>query len=186
MNRVTIAIIVFFGTALFLYWQVQVKQGQQQQVRTRIDLPDYVATQLNSVTYDEKGRLSSRVSAEHMAHYQDKDLTIFSKPEYLLYGEDVNSPWKITAQQGRLKKLQGKVFLDDEVEIRAVNKQEPLQSVVTKHLQMDLHSKTMESEAMVYIKGNGFKSQGLGLYADFNQETVRLKSQVTGTYEAKK
>ena len=186
MNRVTIAIIVFFGTALFLYWQVQVKQGQQQQVKSQIELPDYVATQLDSVTYDKDGQLSSRVSAEHMEHFQDKDLTIFSKPEYLLYGDDINSPWKITAQQGRLMKAQGQVFLDDSVEIRAVNKQEPLQSVVTKHLQMDLNDKTMESEEMVYIKGNGFKSQGLGLYADFNQETVRLKSQVTGTYEAKK
>ncbi len=185
MSRVTIAIAVFFGTALLLYWQVQVKQGQRQ-VQSQIDLPDYVATGLSSVTYDKEGRLSSRVSAENMAYFQDKDLTVFSDPEYLLYGDDVNSPWKITAQRGRLRKTQGEVFLGDKVEIRAVNKQEPLQSVLTSHLRMDLNAKTMESDDMVYIRGNGFKSQGLGLYADFYQETVRLKSQVTGTYEAKK
>ncbi len=185
MNRVTIAIVVFFSTALYLYWQVQLKQGQQQQVESKIELPDYVATKLHSVTYDEAGQLSSRVFAEHMEHYQEKDLTLFSKPVYLLYGKDVHSPWRITAEQGRLKKLQGKVFLDGDVEIKAVNKQEPLQSVITKHLQMDLITKTMQSDAMVYITGSGFKSQGRGLYADFNQETVRLKSQVTGTYETK-
>ena len=186
MNRVTIAIIVFFSTALYLYWQVQVKQGQNQQIHTQIELPDFVATKLHSLTYDENGQLSSQVTAEHMEHYQEKDLTLFNQPVYLLYGDDLSSPWRITAQQGRLHKLQGKVFLDDDVEIEAVNRQEPLQSVLTKHLRMDLITKTMESEEMVYIKGNGFKSQGLGLYADFNQETVRLKSQVTGTYEAKK
>lgn len=184
MNRVTIAIFVFFSTALYLYWQVQLKQGQQQ-VKSQVELPDYVATQLNSVTYDKNGQLSSQVSAEYMEHFKEKDLTLFSKPEYLLYGDDIHSPWQITALQGRLNKRQGKVFLEGEVKIKAVNKQEPLQSVVTKHLQMDLNSKTMESDEMVYIRGNGFKSQGLGLYADFNQQTVRLQSQVTGTYEAK-
>ncbi|MBM7072255.1 LPS export ABC transporter periplasmic protein LptC [Shewanella sp. 202IG2-18] len=185
MNRVTIAIVIFFSTALYLYWQVQVKQGQKQQVTSKIELPDYTATQLDSVAYDEKGQLSSRVTAEHMEHYQDKDLTLFSKPVYLIYGDDIHSPWRITAEQGRLQKMLGKVYLDDSVELKAVNKQEPLQSVITKHLQMDLKTKTMQSDEMVYIKGNGFNSQGRGLYADFNQETVRLKSQVTGTYEIK-
>ncbi|MGB0893934.1 MAG: LPS export ABC transporter periplasmic protein LptC [Parashewanella sp.] len=185
MNRVTLAIILFFSTALFLYWQVQVKQGQQAQHVSTEEIPDYVATNLNSLEFDKKGKLSSRVTAEHMEHYQNKDITLFAKPVYVLFGDNDATPWRVEAQQGLLTKEQSQVVLTGGVVLKAVDKQEPLQSVHTDSLKMDLTTNILTSDDKVYIKGHGFHSQGTGLFADKEAEIIRLKSQVSGTYEAK-
>ncbi|RLV60267.1 LPS export ABC transporter periplasmic protein LptC [Parashewanella curva] len=187
MNRVTLAIIVFFSTAFVLYWQVQQKQGDKIAQGPQIERPDYMATDLNSVAYDEQGNLSSKVTAKHMEHYATRDTTLFTEPVYWLYGEGSDSPWRISAKEGRLKKDDTqKAYLDWDVTLEAIGKKEPIQSVSTRHVELDLDNKTMTTDAMVYIKGNGFQSQGKGLFADFNNETVRLNDQVTGTYEANK
>ncbi|WP_133405477.1 LPS export ABC transporter periplasmic protein LptC [Parashewanella tropica] len=187
MNRVTLAIILFFSTALVLYWQVQQKQGEKVALGPQIERPDYMATELNSISYDKQGRLSSQVTAKHMEHYATRDTTLFTEPVYLLYGDSNESPWRISAKEGRLKKDDTqKAYLDWNVKLEAVGKKEPLQSVSTRYVELDLDKKIMTTDAMVYIKGNGFNSQGKGLYADLNRETVRLNDQVTGTYEANK
>ncbi|MBE8166952.1 MAG: LPS export ABC transporter periplasmic protein LptC [Shewanella sp.] len=185
MNRVTIAIVLFFGTALYLYWQVQVKQSQKQINVSTIEQPDFVATDLRSAEFNELGLVSSRVTAKHMEHYQDNNVTLFTQPVYIVYGTDGTSPWRITADKGQFLKGIGKVYLQGDVTLQAVDVQEPLQSVHTSALEMDLTTKTMTSEEMVYIKGNRFNSQGKGMFADKNAQTIRLNSQVTGTYEAK-
>ncbi|MCL1077470.1 LPS export ABC transporter periplasmic protein LptC [Parashewanella spongiae] len=185
MNRVTIAIVLFFGTALYLYWQVQVKQSQKENNLPSVEQPDYVATDLRSAEFNEQGLISSRVTAKHMEHYQDNNVTLFTQPVYIVYGTDRTSPWRITAEKGQFQKDMGKVYLQGDVTLQAVDLQEPLQSVNTNALEMDLITKTMTTEEMVYIKGNSFNSQGKGMFADKNAQTIRLNSQVTGTYEAK-
>lgn len=186
MNRVTVAIILFFGTALYLYWQVQVKQGQAQLTLNNIKQPDFEATQLRSSEYNEQGILSSRVTAEHMEHYQDDNLTLFTQPVYFLFSKDklATNPWRIRADLGQFNDQQNHVTLQGKVQIKAIDQQEPLQSVNTDSLLMDLTTKTMTTDNMVYIEGKTFTSQGKGMFADKNSQTIRLNSQVTGIYEA--
>ncbi|QSX29538.1 LPS export ABC transporter periplasmic protein LptC [Shewanella cyperi] len=186
MNRVTLAIIAFFGTALLLYWQVQSKQnaGEGKQTSSQL-LPDFVATELRSVEYNDKGQVSSKVSASYMEHFQASNITEFTEPVYLIYPNEGAAQWRLSASRGKLSKNSGKVVLEQDVQIQAISQQEPLQNLSTSYLELDLNTMIMTSNRPILVFGKGFNVTGQGLYADLNAQEVKLLSQVKGSYEPK-
>lgn len=186
MNRVTLAIILFFSTALALYWQVQLKRGAQSADSEHAEVkPDFVADDLRSVEFNDQGLVNSRVSASHMEHFDDANLTYFTDPVYLVYPDDGKAQWRLQAKQGTLNKITGEVVLQKDVIINAISPQEPIQTLTTSYMQLDLNTMIMTSDRVISIKGSDFMIQGTGLYADLNAQEVQLTSQVEGTYEAK-
>lgn len=186
MNRVTLAIIAFFGTALILYWQVQHKRGADSAGGlSNIGKPDYIIEDLHSVEFNDQGLVNSRVTAKHMEHYELKNQTFFTEPVYLIYPDQGKAQWQVSADQGQLNKNTSKVVLENNVIINAINSQEPIQTLSTSFLELDLNTMIMTSDRIIYITGKDFKIQGQGLYADLNAQEVQLTSQVVGTYEAK-
>ncbi|GIU43230.1 LPS export ABC transporter periplasmic protein LptC [Shewanella algidipiscicola] len=185
MNRVTLAIIAFFGTALILYWQVQSKHGSQALLLDASDRPDYVINNINSVQYDEQGKLNSRVSASHMEHYAERNITYFTQPIYLVYPDNGDAQWRLRSARGTLDKDSGRVILENNVIIDAISPEEPIQTIETNYMELDLNTMIMTSDRTIRITGNDFLITGKGLYADLNAQKVRLTSQVEGTYETK-
>ncbi len=185
MSRVTLAIIAFFGTALILYWQVQMKRGDQEGVLDTIERPDYIVNDLKSVQYDEQGNVSSRVSASHMEFYADKNITNFSKPIYLVYPQNGEAQWRLRSTEGTLDKNSGRVTLEKNVIIDAISPEEPIQTIETTYLELNLDTMIMTSDREIRITGKDFFITGKGLEADLNAQNVRLISQVEGTYETK-
>ncbi|QYJ79358.1 LPS export ABC transporter periplasmic protein LptC [Shewanella acanthi] len=186
MSRVTLAIIAFFGTALVLYWQVQQKRGDDTDTSLNNgDRPDYIIDDLRSIEFNEQGQVNSRVSAQHMEHFEQKNQTDFVRPVYLVYPDKGQAQWQIQADNGRLLKDTGKVALENNVIIEAISPGEPIQTLSTSFLELDLNTMIMTSDRIIYVKGKDFNIQGQGLYADLNAQEVQLTSQVVGTYEAK-
>ncbi|MDF0533037.1 LPS export ABC transporter periplasmic protein LptC [Shewanella yunxiaonensis] len=186
MNRVTLAIIAFFTAALVLYWQVQNKRNSEAtQLSTDVIQPDYVADDLRSVSYDQNGMISSRVSAKHMEHYEQDDRTVFTNPVYWVFPDKGQTEWRMTALQGQLDKHSNKVVLQNDVIIDAISPTEPIQSISTSYLELNLSNMIMTSDKNILINGQDFNITGLGLYADLNAQQVKLLSQVKGTYETK-
>lgn len=184
MSRVTLAIVLFFSIALGLYWQVQMKKNEQQtSASTGIEQPDFVADNLKSVSYNDEGKVESRVSADHMEHYEANNLTRFTQPVYLLYPDDGNAHWRISATEGTLDRHDNIVTLQNNVIIDAITPNEPLQQLKTSYLELDLDTMIMRSDRVINVDGVGFKVDGTGLYADLNEQTVELLNQVTGIYE---
>ncbi|MBO1273346.1 MAG: lipopolysaccharide export system protein LptC [Shewanella sp.] len=186
MNRVTLAIIAFFTAALILYWQVQNKRNTDASLQNSdVVRPDYVADDLHSVSYDENGMISSRVSAKHMEHYEQDDRTVFSSPVYWIFPDKGQAEWRMTAEQGLLDKRSNKVVLENNVIIDAISPTEPIQSISTSYLELNLSNMIMTSDKNILVKGQDFDITGQGLYADLNAQQVKLLSQVKGTYETK-
>ena len=183
MNRVNLAITVFFGTAILLYWQVQSKRGDAELTIDPQSRPDYIVDDIKSVAYNELGLVSNRLSAKHMEHYQDNNITLFTEPIYLIYPEKGQAQWQVQSGKGTMNKKSGKVILEDNVIINAIDTKEPIQTVTTSYLELDLNTRIMVSDRKVYITGSDFIIEGLGLYGDLNAESVKLTSQVHGTYE---
>ncbi|MGL5409262.1 MAG: LPS export ABC transporter periplasmic protein LptC, partial [Shewanella sp.] len=104
---------------------------------------------------------------------------------YLVYPDQGKAQWRIRADQGRLSKNTGKVELENNVIIDAINPEEPIQTLSTSFLELDLNTMIMTSDRIIYVTGKDFTIQGQGLYADLNAQEVQLTSQVIGTYEAK-
>ncbi|WP_144211301.1 LPS export ABC transporter periplasmic protein LptC [Shewanella donghaensis] len=186
MSRVTLAIIGFFGAALVLYWQVQVKRSEKEANTLPGPVrPDFIANDLRSTEFNEQGVVQSRVSAKHMEHFQQTNVTLFTEPVYLIYPDDGKAEWQLTADVGKLNKETGKVVLENNVIIDAINIDEPVQSLTTTMLSLDLNTMIMTSDRQIVVTGQDFNIQGLGLYADLNAQELELLSQVEGTYEAK-
>lgn len=72
--------------------------------------PDFIAKNLYSVAYDEQGKLSYRIFADSMTHFEHQQQTLFDHPVVLVYPEDIRPIWQLTANsgilQGRLQKSQ--------------------------------------------------------------------------------
>ncbi|PKH98578.1 LPS export ABC transporter periplasmic protein LptC [Shewanella sp. 11B5] len=184
MSRVSLGIIAFFGLAFILYWQAQIKRSEMDAVQIRgIERPDFVADNLRTTEFNQLGFVESRVSAEHMEHYASSDITHFTKPIYLIFPENGKAQWQLSADRGQLNKNTSKVTLENNVIIDAIDIEEPLQSLSTQAIAVDLTTMIGTSQEMVYIKGKGFIIQGLGLHADLNSQKLSLLSQVEGTYE---
>ena len=73
MNRVTLAIIILFGTALTLYWQIQSKDKQGIQGLDFSKQPDYVADNLQSTEYNDQGLINNKIYAEHMEYFENNN-----------------------------------------------------------------------------------------------------------------
>ncbi|MBR9727625.1 LPS export ABC transporter periplasmic protein LptC [Shewanella intestini] len=184
MNRVTWAIIAFFGAAIILYWQVQVKRNAQQaQIGTSIERPDFIANNLKTITFNEQGIVDSKVTAKHMEHFESTNMTHFTQPVYLVYPQDGQAQWRLSANKGKLDKDSGLVTLSDDVLIDAIDVNEPLQSLKTQYIQLDLNTLIGTSSKQVIINGNGFSIKGIGLHADLNTRELTLLEQVQGIYE---
>lgn len=185
MNRVTLAILLFFSIALGLYWQVQMKQNEQDaNADSNIITPDFVAKDLKSINFNSKGDVESRVTADYMEHFATSNLTNFTEPVFLLYPENEKGYWRIAAKQGALDKNVNMVTLHKDVIINAIAPDEPMQKLMTSYLQLDLNTMIMRSDQAIAVEGDDYRLQGVGLYADLNQQTVELLNQVTGIYEA--
>ncbi|SQH75046.1 putative Lipopolysaccharide export system protein LptC [Shewanella benthica] len=183
MNRVTLAIIAFFGTALLLYWQVQSKKSNDT-VTFDVSLrPDYIADDLRSVDYNELGLVSSRVTATHMEHFDETNMTYFTQPIYLIYPDGGQAKWRLQSTMGTLNKKSGKVVLENNVIIDSISPDEPIQTMKTSYLELDLNTMVMTSDREVYITGNDFTIQGVGLFGDLNAQKIQLLSKVKGIYE---
>lgn len=120
-----------------------------------------------------------------MEHYEDNNTTLFTEPIYLIYPEkgQGQAQWQVQSAKGIMNKNSGKVILEDNVIINAIDTKEPIQTVTTSYLELDLNTRMMVSDRKVYITGSDFVIEGLGLYGDLNAEIVTLTSQVHGTYE---
>ncbi|MCE9687085.1 LPS export ABC transporter periplasmic protein LptC [Shewanella sp. AS16] len=186
MNRVTLAIIAFFSTALILYWQVQHKHGSQDSGNLAAqNRPDFMANDLRSISFNDEGKVNSRVTAKYMEHFAEFNLTKFTQPVYLIYPDKGQAQWRLRANQGRLNKDSGKVVLENDVIIDAISPTEPVQTLTTSYLELDLNTMIMTSDRVIYVKGKDFNIRGQGLYADLNAQEVQLTSQIEGTYDAK-
>ncbi|WP_394130295.1 LPS export ABC transporter periplasmic protein LptC [Shewanella maritima] len=184
MNRVTLAIIIFFSTAIALYWQVQVKRNAMQDSKVKtVERPDFIANDLKTTMFNEQGYIESKVTATHMEHFESTNLTHFTDPVYLIFPENGEAQWRLSATKGQLDKENSEVTLFDDVLIDAIDIDEPLQSLRTKDMTLNLTTMIGTSQERVNIKGKGFIIDGLGLHADLNTQELTLLSQVEGIYE---
>ncbi|WOT04686.1 LPS export ABC transporter periplasmic protein LptC [Shewanella youngdeokensis] len=184
MNRVTFAIIALFGTALALYWQVQSKKIDQTSNIDTSKRPNYIISDLRSTEYNEAGMINSKVSAKNMEHFEDASMTYFTEPVYLIYPDDGKSQWRLRATKGSHNNLTGKVSLENNVIIDSLSPEEPIQTLTTSYMELDLNTMQMTSDKLIKVTGVEFNIQGTGLFADLNEQSVKLLNKVEGIYDA--
>ncbi|WP_163934545.1 LPS export ABC transporter periplasmic protein LptC [Paraferrimonas sp. SM1919] len=184
MKRI-FAVCLFCGLLAFtLYWQAQLKRANSDAAANTSIQPDFIATGLTSVTFTAKGFKESQLKADYMEHYQSLDMTNFEKPLVYIYPNNGSSQWTATSAQGTFNTDTQVLSLSNQVIIQAIEPNEPIQSLSSQYLELNLDTMIISSQRKVDIYGSNYHLTGVGLYGDLEANYIDLKQQVNGTYEA--
>ncbi|MBW3141000.1 LPS export ABC transporter periplasmic protein LptC [Ferrimonas balearica] len=181
MKRELLAGLLLLAAAGALYWRnLQIEDQTPQQLAE--SEPDFVARALRTRSYDENGRLAAQIAADSMRHFQEEGRTEFTEPVYLIYPQDSEAVWKVQAHQGHLNGTRH-VALENDVIITAIEPNEPLRTIRTESLQLDLETMVLTTEDPIRALGESFEVRGTGLWADLNLNQFKLNSKVSASYE---
>ncbi|GAA4901608.1 LPS export ABC transporter periplasmic protein LptC [Ferrimonas pelagia] len=173
--------LILLALAAGLYWR-SVQLEEQAPAFDASSEPDFVARALRTRSYDANGRLAAEIAADSMQHYQQEALTEFDQPIYLIYPEDQPGVWKVQATSGRLQQNRY-LLLQQQVVITAIEPEEPLRTIHTDHLTLDLETMVMTSDAPIRAEGELFTLNATGLWADLNHNKIELQHDVNATYQ---
>lgn len=150
-------------------------------------LPDSYATNVTAIRYDSNGHIASELSAPKLTHYSKDDVTVFIKPEIVLYNE-TQQPWKITADEGKATQgfntiiLQGNVVL-----FQMAGKNNPEVTIKTSLLNLDTKQQIASTKEPVVmnqksIDGSVTSVTAIGVEAYQKTGEIKLLSHARGVY----
>ncbi|MBT0585441.1 LPS export ABC transporter periplasmic protein LptC [Alteromonas oceanisediminis] len=183
MNRITYSISALFILALATYLPTWFKDEQEMADDSAQDAwqPTYQAKNLRSALYDEDGRLTHRVFASEMEHYDQLGFVFFKQPQYTIYMEEQQKPWQLTAQEGTLYD-DDRIQLERDVVIQTLSDDNFVKTIRTQYIQVMLDTKKMLSDQPVIIEGADYEIQSNGFEADLNTKEYELKRHVQTVY----
>lgn len=183
MNRLSYSISALFILALATYIPTWLKEDDSPQQNTQEDAykPTYQATNLRSALYDESGELSHRIFASKMEHFEQLGFVYFTQPQYTIYMEDDQRPWRVTAEEGTLYD-DNRIQLERNVVITSLSDDEFVKTINTEFLQINLDTKVMTSDQAVTITGQDYQITSNGLNANLQTKHYELKQHVQTVY----
>lgn len=183
MNRLSYSISALFLLALATYMPTWLKEEELPQISRDDDIskPTYQAKNLRSALYDENGVLSHRIFASEMEHYDQLGFVYFKQPQYTIYMEDDQQPWRVTADEGTLYD-DNRIQLERNVVITSLSDEAFVKTITTEYLQINLDSKIMTSDQAVTIQGQDYQIQSNGFNANLQTKEYELKQHVQTTY----
>lgn len=183
MSRAGVLICLFFLAGLLLFWNPFWSINEQTtQPKPKLHQPDFIADDMTLRQHNSQGNLSSQVHAQHMAHYDENNVTEFTKPSYIIYPEDGDPRWKISADIGIFNQ-RDHVVLKNNVIINAIDPNESVKSITTSRLELDLNTMKVSSNDVIKIIGEQYSITGVGLKADLNQQKIELIKDIQAVYD---
>lgn len=154
---------------------------------------DAYAVGINTVLYDASGNINYTLQAERQVHFDDDSMEL-DKP-YIRLFENGNSRWNIVANSGWVTPLLNyqagvgtatiqTIELSGAIEVYSLDEMGNRMQMLTDSLTVNPHDKTIETDQPVTVVSNSFEISSTGMHADLNQDSLVLKREVQGTYEA--
>ena len=183
MNRLTYSISALFILALATYIPTWLKQDDASPDVTEQDAysPTYKAINLRSALYDESGKLTHSIFASEMEHYDQLGFVFFKKPQYTIYVDDDEQPWRLTANEGTLYD-DNRIQLEQNVVIQSQSEGNFVKTITTEFIQFNLDTKLMTSDQPVVIIGEDYEIQSNGFNANLTTKEYELKQHVQTVY----
>lgn len=171
------------GIALLAYlalWEEGTPPAIEEWMRDQpgAEQPDAHIETLTTRQFGDSGALQFQIFSPKARHYAKSDSTHFEMPvvDYV----DEQSRWRGTSQEGVMFNSNSSVILQRDVVLQQLSRNAKLS---TELLWIFIDNNTAVTNAPVTIEANGGKMQGIGMTADFNQQTLKLTSKVQGVYE---
>ncbi len=147
--------------------------------------PSYIATDINSVHFNETGFMDHKISADKATNFNEDKLTNFKKPKLTVYlqNEQTESKtiWQLTSEEGVLHQ-QNKLVLTTNVLVKNLSLDQLIETMETEKLTIYLDTKELTSDLLVTWKGPQMQQQGVGMWASLVTEELIMKDQIKAVY----
>ncbi|WP_404342446.1 LPS export ABC transporter periplasmic protein LptC [Pseudoalteromonas mariniglutinosa] len=181
MNIARILLSIVFICCMAWLWYPYLSQPINTAVNEEelIAKPDYTATALKQTAYDQKGKISHKVTAEKMELYQQLGFTFFQRPIFTLYNEQ--QIWQVSAVEATLYENNQLIFEGDVI-AKNLTHNGMIENINAENIQVDIKLMTMFSQQPVILTGPNLEITGKGLKADLKAEIVELTNHTRTIY----
>jgi len=182
----TLAIFILF--AIGSYWLLQkTSEPTVSDKKSASRFPDYFMENFSVTRLNIQGQPESILTATKMQHYADDDSAELEQPSLNLNrtGTAKNSLVTLRADRAVFFKHKNILYLHDNVVIhRAATKTQGELSIYTDYLKVDIATNIAETDLAAQVKTPEAQIDSTGLIFDSIKGTLKLPSNVKGTYEA--
>lgn len=182
--RTYITLVIFILIAIGSFWFLQdLTKEPVSDKEADSHFPDYFMDNFSITSLNQQGEPEYILQAKKMLHYSDDDKAELEQPYLNITQADKN----ITLQASRAVFLQQEniIYLHEKVIIhRAASKTQTELSIYTDYLKINTQLHIAETNLAARVKTPEAELNTIGLILDNLQGTLKLQSQVKGTYEA--
>lgn len=184
MNKKNLGYILLIILAVaFYYYQREDSPAMELSAVDLSTQPIYQSEQMLTTIYDPLGKLSYKITAKAVQHFEDTGNTLFQSPDITLYNQDNTPTWHIKANHATLThdKL---LLLNEKVQLEDLQPAAQLQKILTENAKIDLTTQVVTSEDLVTMQGAYFTSTGTGLLGNLRNKTADILENVKTNYNA--
>jgi lipopolysaccharide export system protein LptC len=183
-------ILVLLLIGLFFGFSFRPYPEQQKEINEDTSgFPQLYMKDVTTREFDVTGKLRYQLTTPIITHYQlnlnnpgTGDYTLIEQPA-LVFHQEKQAPWNITAKQGR-SDHNGEVFrLLDNVVISQESKEQGLVEIMTESLIAKPLEQFVETDKAVKIRAKHTQIDAIGMHADLARSQLQLNSQVDAIYE---
>lgn len=181
---VLLAILVFLGMD---YFKLAVESPELSEQDTAVAFNGY-SEGINSVHYDELGKIQYTMSANRQISYIDAE-TVLEEPFIQLYQEN-DSRWNIVAKSGRISAARNELTDVDEivlsggVEVYRLDQLGNRTVLATEVLTIDPALDVLTTDNPVSMVGNNFEQSATGMRINLDSEEYIFYQDTRGRYAA--
>jgi len=183
-------LIIGFGIFVILSYESapQNQPDRSEETTAGGDFPNYFLDNFQTVQFGEDGELRYQLSAIKAEHFQinmnntsPDDYTLIDKPEFIFFQSD-QSPWQLTAQQGRALGTGETISLEKDVLAWQALPEEKIAEISTPQLLVYPQRQFAETDKPVTIDYPSAEYQGDGMEVDFEKQLFTLLTNVKGSH----
>jgi len=146
--------------------------------------PDSIAENVTIINMDLEGNPSSHFSSAKMIHYPNKNTTLVTQPNLVVFIKN-EQPWHITAKQGKAVDGNALIQLWDNVKfVQPASQANPESTVLTEKFIFWPQKKIAETDKPITLLQPGTKVTAVGLIANTATGQIDLLKDVRGSYVA--
>jgi hypothetical protein len=156
------------------------------------DSPEYSGQNMNTTVYSPAGKKQYLATSDKVEHYTSDGHTDFQKPKVRLLDLEIQNSgstdkesWELSADKAKLTK-DNMLYLEGNVVAQSLSPLSRLQRIETESAVVNLTTQDIRSDKMVKLNGQNFRSTGLKLTGNLQQQVANLKEQVKTHYEISK
>ena len=171
-------LVIMAGSGWFLFRQ----ETSLQPETTSTTGPDAFVKGMDLMVMNEQGQLAYRLMAPRMTHYPSDERFLLDNPDIQIV-RDNGETWFIKSERGETTQDADIIWLLGAVDIkRPQTASSSAVHIVTSDLQVRPEQELAETEQAATITADQLRVEGIGIKADFRNETMELRSSVRGSY----